>query len=173
MGSRYVFAVVVAAACGRNAAPPSPSPPPVASGAVVSMPAPPPAAGSGRDVRRPCTMITAAEVAGIVGFNVTVQDDGFRCKFVDAKQGWLQLELMESTSRSAAEICGYAPDKRTIVPGVGDSASYLGATACVKLGDVAIIVDGANLAARSDALGRSGAQNPYILVAKLVAPRIP
>lgn len=118
-------------------------------------------------------MITAAEVSSIVGFDVTVQDDGFRCKFVDDKHGWLQLELMESTSRGAADICGYAPDKRTVVPGVGDAASYFGATACVKLGDVAIIVDGADLAEHSSALGRSGAESPYILVAKLVASRIP
>ena len=57
--------------------------------------------------------------------------------------------------------------------GVGDSASYFGATACVKLGDVAIIVDGANLAEHSDALGKSGAESPYIAVAKLVASRVP
>lgn len=118
-------------------------------------------------------MITAAEVSGIVEFPVTARDEQFRCKFVDAKNGWLQLELMESTSRSADEICKYAPDKRTAVPGVGDSASYFGATACVKLGDVAIIVDGSNLAEHSAALGKSGADKPEIRVAKLVASRIP
>ncbi|HSN26246.1 MAG TPA: hypothetical protein VLT45_08170 [Kofleriaceae bacterium] len=118
-------------------------------------------------------MITAAEVSGIVGFPVTAQDDGFRCKFVDAKQGWLQVELMEASSRGAHDICEYAPAKRTVVPGVGDSASYLGATACVKLGDVAIVVDSSNLAEHSAELGKSGADSPSIRVAKLVASRIP
>lgn len=118
-------------------------------------------------------MITAAEVSGIVGFAVTAHDEGFRCKFVDPKNGWLQLELMEWTSRSAKDICEYARDKRTVVPGVGDSASYFGATACVKLGDVAIIVDASNLAADSPEIHRSGAETPQIRVAKLVASRIP
>ena len=118
-------------------------------------------------------MITAAEVSDIVGFAVTASDEHFRCKFVDPKNGWLQLELMEWTSRSAKEICEYAPDKRTAVPGVGDSASNFGATACVKLGDVAIIVDATNLAADSPSLHRPLPESPQIRVAKLVASRIP
>jgi hypothetical protein len=118
-------------------------------------------------------MITAEEVSRIVGFAVTAHDEQFRCKFTDAKNGWIQLELMESTSRSAHDICAYAPDKRTTVPGVGDSASYFGSTACVKLGDVMIVVDGSNLAGHSDALGKSGADKVEIKVAKLVASRIP
>jgi len=163
-------ALVFLVACGQRdqARPPQPvvaAQPPVARAQ--------PASGSGADIKRPCSMITAAEVSGIVGFTVTAHDDQFRCKFVDGKTGWLSLELMESTSRSARDICEYAPDKRTAVPGVGDAASYFGATACVKLGDVAIIVDGANLAEHSDALGHAGAQKPEILVAKLVASRIP
>jgi hypothetical protein len=118
-------------------------------------------------------MVSAAEVSGILGFTVTAVDEQFRCKFVDDKQGWLSLELMESTSRSAKSICDYAPDKRTVVPGVGDKASYLGATVCVILGDVAIIVDGPNLREHSAALGGSGAQKPEVQIAKLVASRIP
>lgn len=118
-------------------------------------------------------MITAAEVSGIVGFPVTAHDEGFRCKFVDAKNGWLELELMESTSRSAKDICEYGGTKRTAVPGVGDSASFLGATVCVKLGDVAIIVDASNLAVDSPEIHRRPPETPEIRVAKLVVSRIP
>jgi len=118
-------------------------------------------------------MITAAEVSDIVGFAVTAHDEQFRCKFVDAKNGWLELELMEWTSRSAHDICSYAPDKRTAVPGVGDSASNLGAEVCAKVGDVAIIVDASNLAADSPALHRPVTDSPQVRVAKLVASRIP
>lgn len=102
-----------------------------------------------------------------------MQDDGYRCRFNDAKQGWLQVELMDWTSRSAHDICDYAHDKRTVVPGVGDEASYLAATACVKRGDVAIVVDSSNLAEHSAELGRSGVDSPSIRVAKVVASRIP
>ena len=118
-------------------------------------------------------MISEGDVSGIVGFTVTAHDEGYRCKFVDAKNGWIQLELMEWTSRSAKDICEYAPDKRTVVPGVGDAASNFGATACVKRGDVAIIVDASNLAADSPEIHRSGAEMPQIRVAKRVASRIP
>jgi hypothetical protein len=170
-------ALVFLVACGQHDQA-RPAPPVAQAQPPVAQAQPPvaqarPASGSGADIKHACSMITAAEVSGIVGFTVTAQDDQYRCKFVDGKAGWLSLELMESTSRSAHDICEYAPDKRTAVPGVGDAASYFGATACVKLGDVAIVVDGANLSEHSDALGHSGAQKPEILVAKLVASRIP
>lgn len=178
MSCRTVIALLVVAGCGRNASPPPPSSTPAAPPAAPTPVAVAPAgsvagAGSGYNIDKACTMITAAEVSGIVGFPVTAHDEGFRCKFVDAKQGWLQLELMDWASRGAHDICDYAQAKRTVVPGVGDRASYLGATACVKVGDVAIIIDGANLAEHSPALGHSGAESPYILVGKLVATRIP
>lgn len=118
-------------------------------------------------------MISAEEVGAIVGFAVTMTDEQFRCKYTDAKGGYLTLSLMEASLRSAKEICDYAPDKRTVVTGVGDSASYFGSTACVKLGDVAIIVDGASVAERSTQLGQSGANNVFILIGKTVASRVP
>jgi hypothetical protein len=118
-------------------------------------------------------MITAAEVSSILQFPVTAQDEHYRCKFTDAKGGWLSLELMEASSRSAKEICEYAPDKRTTVAGVGDSASYVGATLCVKLGDVAIIIDGANLAEDSPAIHVPAERGPEVQVARLVVSRIP
>jgi hypothetical protein len=157
-------------ACAQHDRSPVASPPPPQQ---ATAPASPAAPGSGYDVRRPCSMITAAEVSEILQFPVTANDEQYRCKFVDAKNGWLSLELMEASSRGAKETCEYAPDKRTAVPGVGDSASYFGATVCVKLGDVAIIVDGANLAEHSDALRGSGADKPEVRVAKLVSSRIP
>jgi hypothetical protein len=43
----------------------------------------------------------------------------------------------------------------------------------VKVGDVAIIVDGASLAERSAQLGTSGADNAFILIGKTIAGRIP
>lgn len=118
-------------------------------------------------------MITAEEVSAIVGFAVSATDEDFRCKYSDTKGGYLTLALLEAALRSAKEICEYAPDKRTVVTGVGDSASYFGATACVKVGDVAIVIDGPNLADSSDALRKSGAENPMILIGKTVAARIP
>jgi len=118
-------------------------------------------------------MITADEVAAIVGFSVTMTDEQFRCKFTDAKGGWLSVSLLEASLRSAKEICEYAPSKRTVVAGVGDSASYVGSTACIKLGDVAIIVDGASVAERSQPLQRSGAENVFIVIGKTIASRIP
>jgi hypothetical protein len=165
--SFVVVAPLALIACAQHDRSPVPSSPP----AQTAAPAPTP--GSGYDVRRPCSMITAAEVSSILQFPVTAHDEQYQCKFVDAKNGWLSLELMEASLRNAKEICEYAPDKRTVVPGVGDSASYFGGNACVKLGDVAIIVDGSNLGERSDATRKSGADMAEILVAKLVASRIP
>ena len=118
-------------------------------------------------------MISAAEVTAIVGFTVTSVDERFRCKFPDAKNGWISLELIEASSRGAKQICEYAKDKRTVVPGVGDSTSYFGSTVCVKLGDVAIIVDGANIGERSDQLRKSGIDNVFVQIGKTVASRVP
>jgi len=163
-------ALVVLTACPGNSSTVTTQPTGGSPGAGSAAAAP--AAGSA-DITKPCTMITAAEVGAIVGFTVTATDEQFRCKFSDSKGGYLTLALMEASLRSAKEICEYAPDKRTVVAGVGDSASYFGATTCVKLGDVAIIVDGPNLAESSDALRKAGAENPMILIAKTVASRIP
>jgi hypothetical protein len=149
---------------------PTPTPAPVATpSATPAAPAAPAAAAPSQ----PCSKISAAEVTAIVGFPVTAQDEGYRCKFVDAKNGWLQVELMPWSSRSAHDICAYGGDKRTVVPGVGDEAAYFGATACVKRGDVAIVVDATNLSVDSPAMHSRGAGTVQIRVAQLVATRIP
>jgi hypothetical protein len=126
-----------------------------------------------RDITKPCSMISASEVGPIVGFSVVATDEQYRCKFTDGKNGYLTVKLMEAQLKAAKDICEYAPSKRTQVAGVGDSASYLGSTACVKVGDVAIIVDGANVAEHSAQLGKSGADNVFILIGKTIAGRIP
>ncbi len=175
--SRAAFVVItLASACGsREPAAPateqpqSPRPVPGAPTPVIDGAT----AASQYDVTRPCSMITADEVAAIVGFPLTMTDEQFRCKFTDAKGGWLSVSLLEASLKSAKDICEYAPSKRTNVPGVGDSASYFGSTVCVKLGDVAIIVDGANVAERSPQLQRSGAENVFIVIGKTIASRIP
>jgi len=126
-----------------------------------------------RDITKPCSMISASEVGAIVGFSVVPTEEQFRCKFTDGKNGYLTVKLMEAQLKAAKDICEYAPSKRTQVSGVGDSASYVGSTACVKVGDVMIIVDGANVAERSAQLGTSGADNAFILIGKPIASGIP
>jgi hypothetical protein len=118
-------------------------------------------------------MITAEEVGAIVGFPVTSTDEQFRCTFTDAKAGWLSVKLMEAQLKAAKDICEYAPSKRTVVTGVGDAASYFGSTACVKVGDVMIVVDGASVAEHSAQLGKSGADNVFVVIGKTIAGRIP
>jgi hypothetical protein len=159
-----------AAPSSQTASPPSAST--TSPAAPAGTPAPSAPAAGGFDISKPCSMITAAEVSAIVGFTVTSVDEGFRCKFPDSKGGWASLKLMEASLKSATEICDYAKAKRTVVPGVGDSTSYFGATVCTKVGDVAIIVDGADVAERSAQLQKSGAENPFVLIAKTVAGRI-
>ena len=176
--ARFAFAAVLLTACSHNdAATPPAQPQPQAA------PAPPPTTGSDSpaaaagaaapDITKPCSMISAAEVSAIVGFPVTAADEGYRCKFTDAKSGWLSLSLMEAQLKSAKDICDYAPAKRTNVAGVGDRTSYLGSTVCTILGDVAIIVDGASVAEHSEQLRKSGADNVFVVIAKTVADRIP
>jgi hypothetical protein len=177
--ARFALATLVAA-CSHNdaATPPAqptpsppPAPPPPATGSATATPA---AASPGSpDITKACSMISAAEVSAIVGFPVTATDEGFRCKFTDAKSGWISLELMQAELRGTKDICEYAKDKRTNVAGVGDRTSYFGSTVCTILGDVAIIVDGANVAEHSEQLRKSGADNVFVLVAKTVASRIP
>src|SRR5512141_1988793 len=97
-------------ACGRHDQPaPSPAPPASApaGSSTTARPAPPPpptAGGSAADISRPCSKISAAEVSDIVGFTVTAHDEQYRCKFVDPKDGWLQVELIDWASRSAHDI---------------------------------------------------------------------
>jgi hypothetical protein len=118
-------------------------------------------------------MISAEEVSSIVGFTVTSVDNQFECKYPDAKNGYVTVSLLQAQLKIAKDICDYAPDKRTRVPGIGDSTSYLGATVCVRLGDVAIIVDGSNIAMDSPAIHHGGAENPFVLIGKTIASRIP
>jgi hypothetical protein len=167
---RFALATILLAACSSPAAPPaSPASPPQPGAA----PEAPPASAQARDITHPCSMISAEEVAAIAGFPVTATDEQFRCKFTDAKAGWLSVKLMEASLTSAKDICEYASAKRTVVTGVGDAASYFGSTACVKVGDVMIVVDGASVAEHSPQLGHSGAENVFVLIGKTIAGRIP
>jgi len=118
---------------------------PVSTPATTSAP---PAAG-GPSVEQPCSFITAAEMSDILGATATVQDDGFRCKYL-VGDGWLQVELMEFASASAASIWDYDKAHGTATPGVGDEAYIFGAAIVAKLGDVLIAVDGNNLPQPAD-----------------------
>jgi hypothetical protein len=171
---RFAVATLLLAACGTPPASPQAPPPssPAASPTATPAAASPTSAAS-RDITKPCSMISAEEVGAIVGFPVTATDEQFRCKFTDARAGWLSVSLMEASLTSAKEICEYAPSKRTVVSGVGDSASYFGSTVCVKVGDVAIIVDGASVAEHSEQMRNSGENNVFVLVGKTIAGRIP
>jgi hypothetical protein len=121
----------------------SPNPTIVASSSV-------PAEGAGSpSVEQPCSFITAAEMSDILGVSATVQDESFRCKYL-VGDGWLQVELMEFSSASAAEIWGYDKAHGTAAAGVGDEAYIFGAAIVAKLGDVFLAVDGNNLPQPAD-----------------------
>jgi hypothetical protein len=102
------------------------------------------AAANGPSVEQPCSFITADEMSQLLGETATVQDDGFRCKYL-VGDGWLEVELMEFASASAASIWDYDKAHGTSVPGVGDEAYIFGAAIVVKLGDVFIDVNGDEL----------------------------
>ena len=123
--------------------------PPVTSSTVSSTaPAPPVTSSSvaagGPSVEQPCSFITAAEMSQLLGASATVDDEGFRCKY-EVGDGWLEVELMEFASASAASIWDYDKAHGAPVSGVGDEAYIFGAAIVVKLGDVFLAVDGNNL----------------------------
>lgn len=152
-----VSVALAAAACGSSGggAGPTPTPtlpafPELSAGTTIALPtSTAPAATGGPSVEQPCSFVTAAEMSDILGAPASVQDEGFRCKYL-VGDGWLQVELMEFASASAAEIWDYDKAHGTAVPGVGDEAYIFGAAVVAKLGDVFIGVDGDNLPQPAD-----------------------
>jgi hypothetical protein len=150
-----VAVALVATGCGSSggAAAPRPTAPAVTVGSPSSTVVPastaPTEAGGRPSVEQPCSFITAAEMSEILGASATVQDEGFRCKYL-VGDGWLQVELMEFSSASAAEIWDYDKTHGTAAAGVGDEAYIFGAAIVAKLGDVFLAVDGNNLPQPAD-----------------------
>jgi hypothetical protein len=99
----------------------------------------------GPSLDRPCSFVTAAEMAGLLGTPaVTATDEHFRCKYVVGK-GWLETKLMNLELKATRDIY---EDNRTHgkpLPGVGDQAYQVGATLAAKVGDVLVVVDGSNV----------------------------
>ena len=94
---------------------------------------------------RPCSFVTAAEMAGLLGTPVvTATDEHFRCKYVVGK-GWLETKLMNLELKMARDIYDYNRAHGRPMPGVGDQAYRLGATLAAKVGDVLVVVDGSNV----------------------------
>ena len=94
---------------------------------------------------RPCSFVTAAEMAGLLGTPVvTATDEHFRCKYVVGK-GWLETKLMNLELKVTRDIYDYNRAHGRPMPGVGDQAYQLGATLAAKVGDVLVVVDGSNV----------------------------
>ena len=93
---------------------------------------------------RPCSFVTATEMAGLLGTPaVTATDEHFRCKYVVGK-GWLETKLMNLELKMTRDIYDYNKAHGKPMPGVGDQAYQLGATLAAKVGDVLVVVDGSN-----------------------------
>ena len=99
----------------------------------------------GPSVDRPCSFVTAAQMAGLLGTPVAAAtDEHFRCKYVVGK-GWLETKLMNLELKMTRDIYDYNRVHGTQMPGVGDHAYLLGATLAAKVGDVLVVVDGSNV----------------------------
>lgn len=99
----------------------------------------------GPSLDRPCSFVTAAEMAGLLGTPVdTATDEHFRCKYVVGK-GWLETKLMNLELKMTRDIYDYNRAHGRPMPGVGDQAYQLGATLAAKVGDVLVVVDGSNV----------------------------
>ena len=99
----------------------------------------------GPSLDRPCSFVTAAEMAGLLGTTVvTATDEHFRCKYVVGK-GWLETKLMNLELKMTRDIYDYNRAHGKPMPGVGDQAYQLGATLAAKVGDVLVVVDGSNV----------------------------
>ena len=107
-------------------------------------------APDGPSLDRPCSFVTAAEMAGLLGTPaVTATDEHFRCKYVVGK-GWLETKLMNLELKATRDIYEYNRAHGKRVPGVGDQAYRLGATLAAKVGDVLVVVDGSNVPRPTD-----------------------
>jgi hypothetical protein len=154
LGLTVVAVALVASACGSSGgAPGSPATLPAITlptpSTTIALPSNQPTGIGGPSVEQPCSFITAAEMSDILGAAATIQDEGFRCKYL-VGDGWLQVELMEFSSASAAEIWDYDKAHGTAAAGVGDEAYVFGAALVAKLGDVFLAVDGNNLPQPAD-----------------------
>lgn len=99
----------------------------------------------GPSLDRPCSFVTAGEMAGLLGTPVvTATDEHFRCKYVVGK-GWLETKLMNLELKMTRDIYDYNKAHGRLVPGVGDQTYQLGATLAAKVGDVLVVVDGSNV----------------------------
>ena len=104
-----------------------------------------PRASDGPSLDRPCSFVTAAEMASLLGTPVArASDEHFRCKYVVGR-GWLETKLMNIELKITRDIYGYNKAHGKPMPGVGDQAYILGATLAAKLGDVIVVVDGSNV----------------------------
>ena len=100
---------------------------------------------NGPSLDRPCSFVTAEEMAGLLGTPVvTSTDEHFRCKYVIGK-GWLETKLMNLELKVTRDIYDYNKAHGKPMPGVGDQAYQLGATLAAKVGDVLVVVDGSNV----------------------------
>ena len=96
-------------------------------------------------VDRPCSFVSAADMARLLGTPVsTATDEHFRCKYVVGK-GWLETKLMNIELKMTRDIYDYNRTRGKPMPGVGDQAYLVGATLAAKLGDVVVVVDGSNV----------------------------
>ena len=94
---------------------------------------------------RPCSFVTAGEMAGLLATPVvTATDEHFRCKYAVGK-GWLETKLMNLELKMTRDIYDYNKAHGRPMPGVGDQAYQLGATLAAKVGDVLVVVDGTNV----------------------------
>lgn len=94
---------------------------------------------------KPCSFMTAAEVATALGTPVgAAADEHFRCKYA-VGTGWLETKLLDISLKATRDIFDYDKAHGTAVPGVGDQAFVLGATLVAKVGDVVVVVDGSNV----------------------------
>ena len=99
----------------------------------------------GPSLDRPCSFVTAADMAGLLGTPVAAAtDERFRCKYVVGR-GWLETKLMNLELKMTRDIYDYNKAHGKPTPGVGDQAYQLGATLAAKVGDVLVVVDGSNV----------------------------
>lgn len=99
----------------------------------------------GPSLDRPCSFVSAAEMGGLLGTEVTTAtDEHFRCKYVVGK-GWLETKLMNLELKATRDIYDYNRAHGKALPGVGDQAYQLGATLAAKVGDVLVVVDGSSV----------------------------
>lgn len=99
--------------------------------------------GGAPDVTKPCTFVTADQVSGVLGQPVTLEDQGYQCRF-NKDTGWLDVEVLNPELQNTKDTYDYAKEHGTPVSDVGDESYIFGATQLTKVGDVVIEVNGAD-----------------------------